>query len=175
MPISPPSITLLLTLFLGLNAAVWADAQALSPVKLEPIDHNRATLTIRDAAGVEYIYAPADLEAFRTYRVRTATPWREEAAEFDGVLLADLLQAHGLEDVGEIMVMAENDYAVTIPASVWTLAPVLIATRVNGAAHSRRARGPLQFVIPMAAYQAHPDIITEDHLVWMAARIQPLE
>ena len=70
-----------------------------------------------------------------------------------------------------IRVVAENDYAVTIPRAVWEASPLLVATRVDGAAHSRRARGPIQFVFDMAAYEAS-EVITESHWVWSAARIE---
>lgn len=143
-------------------------------VTLDQIEHSTAELTVADKDGTEVTYDPGRLEQLPTYRLMTATPWRDDPATFEGVLLRDLLDAHGLVDSDEIMVTAENDYTVTIPRKIWMELDVLIATRVNGAPHSRRARGPIQFVIDMDAYQSHADV-REDHLVWMAARIEPVK
>ena len=77
-------------------------------------------------------------------------------------------------DAEAITVTAENDFEVTIPREIWTELDVLVATRVDGAPHSRRARGPIQFVIEMDSYAASR-VVREDHLVWMAARIEAAE
>ena len=48
---------------------------------------------------------------------------------------------------------------------------ILVATRVNGAAHTRRERGPIQFIIDMDEYNAS-ELTSSSNLVWMAARIE---
>lgn len=141
-------------------------------VDLAPIEHSAASLEVIGTDGQSKMYTPRALEGFATYRLHTTTPWREEAAEFDGVLLADVLAASGIEDVPAIRVTAENDFSSVIRREVWRSVPILIATRVDGTPHSRRARGPIQFVIDMDAYQAS-DVASESDLVWMAARIEP--
>lgn len=143
-------------------------------VVLEPIKHQRATLEIRDAENRVTQYAPADLERFPTYRIVTRTPWRDQPAAFEGVLLSDLLAFHGLSDASSIRVIAENDYATTIERRVWESVPVLVATRVDGRAHSRRARGPIQFVVAEDDF-AGSDIVQERHMVWMAKTIEIAE
>ena len=160
--------TAMIVAFLGISRAV---ADAPNPVDLAPISHATAELVIVDADGVERRFTPATLEELDTFRLRTTTPWREEPAEFDGVLLSDLLQAGGLAGAEEIRVTAENDYSTVIPRAVWESTPVLVATRVDGRAHTRRERGPIQFVISMQDYEAST-IATEAHMVWMAARIE---
>ncbi len=152
-----------------LAGSVRADAP--EPIELEPIDHVAAELVIAGVGGNELRFTPATLEQLSTYRVRTTTPWREEPADFDGVLLADLLRLSGLDTVEQIRVTAENDFATIIPRALWETVPVLVATRVDGRAHTRRERGPIQFVIPMADYTSSP-VASEAHLVWMAARIE---
>jgi hypothetical protein len=141
------------------------------PVDLPPMNHADAQLVIVDAGGNENVYSPRELETYPTYRVTTTTPWRDKPAEFEGVLLSDFLAAHGLAGVDAILVTAENDYTATIPREVWEQADVLIATRVNGQPHSRRSRGPIQFVIAMEEFKGSA-VAIEDHLVWMAARIE---
>ena len=155
-------------LFLALNHG--AAAEPIRSMTLEPIDHHDALLTVVGATGVSQ-YAPADLEAMGTYRLTTTTPWRDLPADFDGVLLRDLLAAHGLDQVAALRIVAENDFAVTLPRAVWDSVPILVATRVNGKAHTRRTRGPIQLVMPMSVYESRPDM-REGYWVWMAARIE---
>ncbi len=153
---------------LGLAATAMA---APEPVDLAPMHHKEAQLEIRVGGGSIAVYAPEDLESFPTYRIETATPWRDIPAVFEGILLTDLLAAHGLLDAPYIRVTAENDYTTVISREVWEAAPILVATRVDGRPHSRRSRGPIQFVVASEDYVGSP-IVTEDHLVWMAAVIE---
>lgn len=157
-----------------LAALPFAGQAAPEPVTLAKIEHAAGALTVLGPDGTETVYSIDALEGLPTYSLRTKTPWRDAPATFEGVLLRDLLAAHGLSDAEGITVTAENDYRVTIPHQIWAELDVLIATRVDGAAHSRRARGPIQFVIDMDAYAAHGAVL-EDHLVWMAARIEPAQ
>ena len=101
----------------------------------------------------------------------TTTPWREQPADFAGVMLSDLLAAHGLDQAAEIRVTAENDYSTTMSRELLSSVPVLVATRVDGKAHSRRQRGPIQFIIDADDYSASP-LTSESNFVWMAARIE---
>lgn len=161
----------LIACFLVACLAASSLAAAPRPVTLDSIAHASAELTVIGTDGTEARYDPAALEALPTYSLTTTTPWREAPATFEGVLLTDLLAAHGLSEVEAILVTAENDYAVTIPRAVWEELDILVATRVDGQAHTRRARGPIQFVIDMDAYTAS-EIAREDYMVWMAARIE---
>ena len=159
----------LVMLWFGLTGvAALADVQR---VTLAPLDHARASLTIEGPAGTR-VYTPLDLEAAGAARMETITPWREEPATFDGVLLTDILRENAIEDADAIRVIAENGYAVEIERRVWERWPILIATRVNGAAHSRRSRGPLQFVLPMSDDPEAGASHMASNWVWMAERIE---
>ena len=140
-------------------------------VELEPVRHRTAELVVVGPNGSSH-YNPASLEAMGAHRMVTITPWRDEAATFDGVLLQDILEANGLMDEPAVRVIAENDYAVTITADTWQRWPILVATRVNGKAHSRRERGPIQFVLPMSDDSSVGDVDMVYAWVWMAARIE---
>ena len=144
----------------------------INQVQLAPIQHAEATLVVLDKAGVERPYSPSELEAFSTYSMTTVTPWRNEPAEFEGVLLTDILAANGLDTVDAISVTAENDYRTDIELYSWETVDILVTTRVVGRAHSRRTRGPIQFVIDMESFNAS-GLTSESNLVWMAARIEP--
>lgn len=152
-------------------AASGVQEQRLTAVALAPIEHAEAALVIVGPAG-ETSYSPADLEALGAFGLTTKTPWRDHAAHFAGARLADLLARHGLAHVDAIKVTAENDYAVVIPRSVWEEHDVLLATRVDGHAHSRRARGPIQFVFDFDAEPAVGKKSFEQNWVWMASRIE---
>lgn len=150
-----------------------AHATGLVAADLPPIEHREASLTLVSVAGTTAIYTPAEIEAYPTYSITTKTPWRDDPARFEGVRLRDVLAAHGLAQLDQITIRAENDFVVTMDRKVWEAEDFLIATRVDGQAHSRRARGPLQFVLDWDAYVTS-DVATESHLAWMAVEIAPL-
>lgn len=163
------SVSLLLSAcFMACSTAAMAD---IVPVQVDAIEFRQAQLTITTAQGAVN-YQPADLEAVGTYSLTTVTPWRPEPAEFVGVLLRDVLEVNGLSHLDRIRVTAENDYAVELERDSWMQHDALIATRVDGAAHSRRARGPLQIVFPMSD---NPELGETGYIkkwVWMAAAIE---
>ncbi|MEM7058213.1 MAG: hypothetical protein AAF557_11530 [Pseudomonadota bacterium] len=148
--------------------------QAMEPIDVKKTRFAKAELTVT-ADGEDQSFTPAELEQLGTYAMTTYTPWRESPAEFVGVRLTDLLSATGLEDVSAIRVVAENDYAITMERDVWTNHDLLIATRVDGRGHTRRARGPIQFVFNMSQDPVTGDEDFQSNWVWMAARIEPVE
>ena len=161
------------TMAVAMVAGLSVQAANVETVDLEPIGHVDATLTVVDANGNETIYTPQDIEALGGYRMVTTTPWRNEETVFEGGLLQDLLRKHGLDQAAAIRVLAENEFESILESAVWEAAPILLATRVEGRPHSRRARGPIQFDVSMKDYGGSP-VIEERHLVWMAARIEPI-
>jgi len=152
--------------------ALSAWANDLVRVDLPDIQHISANLLVVDATGHETIYTPADLEEFATYQMTTVTPWRVNPARFEGVLLADILERHGLDQSNGILVTAENDYQTAFDQNLIANVDILVATRVDGRPHSRRERGPIQFVIHHTVFDSSP-LTSESNLVWMAARIEP--
>ena len=146
-------------------------ADRFHPVDLDPITHAEAALVVVSPDGAETVYSPADLENYTTFRLTTTTPWREESADFEGVKLSEILKKHGLDRVESIRVTAENDFATIMNRTLLDEVEILVATRVDGHAHSRRARGPIQFVIDNETYETSPHT-DEANLVWMAARIE---
>ena len=163
----------LFTIAIAMSAGLSVYAADVERVDLEPVSHVDATLTVVDADGNETVYTPRDIEALGGYRMVTTTPWRSEETVFEGGLLQDLLVKHRLDQTGAIRVVAENEFESILESVVWEAAPILLATRVEGRPHSRRARGPIQFVVSMEDYDGSP-VIEERHLVWMAARIEPI-
>lgn len=168
---SPFFAALACTIGIGFSGAALAEPVE---IELEPIKHTQAQLVVVGPNGSNS-YDQSSLESIDPVRLTTITPWRETPAAFDGVLLTDLLDENGLSDVAAINVVAENDYVVRIPSEIWKKWPIVVATRVNGKTHSRRARGPIQFVLPMSD---DADVAVESnqtYWVWMAARIEVAE
>jgi hypothetical protein len=145
----------------------------IHPVTLAPIRHEPATLTVVGPDGNETVYTPDQLETLPTYSLDARTPWLDAPARFEGILLADLLERSGLTG-HTVEVVAENDFSVRFPPEVVATGAFLVATRVDGKAHTRRARGPIQFVVPDEVL-ARGGVVAERHLVWMAAKIRPVD
>ncbi len=158
---------------MALTTAASLHAKPVERVTLVPIDHTPAQLVVVEEDGTEFVYSQADIEALGSYRLVTTTPWRAEAVMFEGGLLQDLLKKHDLDDAEAIRVIAENEFETILERDVWTNVSVLLATRVEGQPHSRRTRGPIQFVVSMDDYEGS-EAVTERHLVWMVARIEPV-
>lgn len=160
-------------LFSILGCITFVMGAQAGPIKIDhqPIPLQRAQLVIAGPNG-EMVYSPTDLEEVGFRRITTITPWRETPAAFDGVLLTDLLAANGLSNASAINVVAENDYTVEISSEVWKRWPILVATRVNGRGHTRRQRGPIQFILPMSEDKTVGREEYHSNWVWMAARIE---
>lgn len=154
------------------GAVTLARAEAPQEAVLPPIEHGEATLALVRRDGGLLELTPAALEQLPTYRMVTTTPWRPAPAVFEGVLLADVLDIAGLGSVDSIVITAENDFQVEMPRAFWASYPILLATRVNGQPHTRRERGPIQFVMNDEDY-GQLGKAYEKYLVWMAARIEP--
>ncbi len=154
--------------FLLSTQFLWAGQ--VSRVDLAPIVHADAVLAVVGADGNEISYTPAQLEELPTYSLTTRTPWRAAPARFEGILLTDLLAENGISEVDAILVRAEDDYSTVIQQAVWESLDILIATRVDGKAHTLRARGPFQFVIDMEAHE-RSKYMSSTNMPWMANRI----
>ena len=111
---------------------------AFKRVELAPIAHSDASLTIIDPSGTEHVYLPADLEALPTYALETVTPWREEPALFEGIMLADLLARHGLDQLDRIFVLADPSQLKHSPSSRLILGILMLTFSVFLAAVERR-------------------------------------
>jgi len=155
---------------IGLLAA-QLQAGSVTETKLAPVDLEQATLTVVDPEGGEVTYSVEELEQFPTYSLTTTTPWNAEPTLFEGVLLSDVLAKNHLDGAPNIIVTAENDYQTTLSKALLDSVEILVATRVDGQAHSRRSRGPIQFIIDADAFRTS-SLTSEANLVWMAARIE---
>ena len=169
----PPVVKILSRLLLALTLCLGPLGAAAQPARTElpPLDAADTTLTIRTGPDTpEVRLGMSEIEALDTYEMTTTTPWREDPAVFEGVLLRDLLAEYGMSDAPAITVTAENDYQTEIPRAVWAETDIMVATRVNGERINRRQRGPILFMVDSETYESS-DILLENHLVWMASII----
>lgn len=101
----------------------------------------------------------------------TTTLWTEGEKTFTGVTLSEILAMLGVTE-GTIRASAINDYTIEIPVeSVGSAAPI-IAYAIDGAAMSRRQKGPLWIIYP---YDSDADYRTEviySRSIWQLDRLE---
>lgn len=161
-------------LSLGLcAAAVAAFVATAEPV--EAADLPEATgdvvLTITDADGTA---VGLDLEGLRSLGVTafdTSTTWTDGVQTFEGVELAALVAALGLED-GTLTATAINDYAVDIPVSDAVEGGPIVAWSRDGALMSVRDKGPLWIVYPYDSDAAYRTEAIYARSIWQLDRIE---
>jgi hypothetical protein len=87
------------------------------------------------------------MEALGTSSFTTMTPWHDEPAIFEGVLMSRLMQAVAASGT-LLTVRALNDYTTEIPISDFHEHAPIMAMRRNGAYMPPRDKGPLFIVYP---------------------------
>ena len=111
------------------------------------------------------------LEALGVQRVSTHTFWPDDDGSYEGVLLADVLRAAGLEHAPFVRVAALDGFSQKIPRVDWEKWPVLLATRKAGAAISTRNKGPLRIIYPRDMSDELSNGIYRLRWVWLVTRI----
>jgi hypothetical protein len=110
------------------------------------------------------------LEALGMTKLRTSTAWTAGAAEFEGVLARDLLDAVGAEGA-TVMATALNDYTVTIPVEELRRYPVMLALKMDGQYLKIKDKGPLWIVYPRDQNEELQDSLIDKRWVWQLARL----
>ena len=110
------------------------------------------------------------LMALPLTRLETETDFTDGQQVFEGVPLTDLL-AHVGASGTELLAIALNDYAVTIPVEDAQDYSVLLALLKNGEEMPVRTKGPIWVIYPfadMASRRIHPH---SSKMVWQLSRI----
>lgn len=141
-------------------SALWLTAAPAAAAELGA-PQGDVILTVEGAiavrnAGDHSEFDIAMLEALPHTVVKTATPWTEGVATFEGVTLADLLRAVGATGT-TIEASALNDYAADLSPADAAMGAV-IAYRVNGNYMSVREKGPLWIIYP---FDSNPSLKSE--------------
>ncbi|MDO6586123.1 molybdopterin-dependent oxidoreductase [Salipiger sp. 1_MG-2023] len=124
-----------------------------------------------DIAGPDA--AQFDLEALRALGesdIETETIWTDGAHRYTGVRLSDLLDHVGATG-SQITATAINDYSVTIPVSDATADGPIIAYEMDGAAMSRRDKGPLWVIYPFSSSSDYRTEVIYSRSIWQLDRM----
>jgi hypothetical protein len=136
-------------------------------------------LTIEGKIGRQNAPGQADfdldmLRAMPKVTFRTTSPWTEGAAEFEGVLLADVFKAVAASGTS-IKATALNDYIADVDLATVVSAGAILAYRINGADLSVRDKGPLWIMFP---FDDKPDLKSEliySQSVWQLRKMTVLD
>ena len=135
-----------------------------------PEPEGRVILEVRGNVGVTNREGTAAfdlhmLESLGMTTLATTTPWTDGVIAFEGVLMADLLDAvHGTGD--SVVARALNDYEIRIPLSDFRTWPVLLALKVDGEYLRIRDKGPMWIIYPRDDYSELDTDDTMDKSIW---------
>lgn len=127
-------------------------------------------ITAADGTRGTATYDLAMLQALPKTSFSTTTMWTQGVQNFDGVLLKDLLDLHGIT-TGIISATAINDYAVDIPIEDAVIGGPIIAYALNGADMSIRDKGPLWIVYPYDQNTNYQSEVVFSRSIWQLNRI----
>ena len=156
--------------FIGLGAVPVRGDSISSPTSLAA--EQLVALTIITSSERHDIMV-SEIEALGLREVLTRSPWEAGEFRFEGALLREVLRLAGIEKAESVTVRAEDGYTQTIPREDWEKWPLLLATRQDGEALTRRTQGPTRIVYPLNDY---PELDTPDYKprwIWTITSIEP--
>ena len=158
----------ILTLFATLSAV----ADTLPPPEGEILLTVSGNVTVKNTPnGAEFDLAL--LRQFEPTRIETTTIWTEGVQVFEGVSLATLVDALGVQ--GETLrATAINDYAVEIPLSDAEQGGPILAYLLNGKKMSVRDKGPLWLIYPYDKESKFRTEVIYSRSIWQLNRLEAL-
>lgn len=168
-PAARAAAWILAVVFLAMGSAAKAEESLGSPT-----GHVLLTVSGNIAKTNRGKTAVFDLEMIRALGVkviRTKTPWTDSVAEFEGVLLRDIMAAVGAKGAS-IHAVALNDYKVDIPAADYSSNNVIVAYKLNGHILRVRDKGPLWVIYPWDDVPALRSEMTYARSIWQMNRIR---
>ena len=155
---------------------VAAAASALGDKQLGAEPTGPVILTV--SGNIEHVGAErvvrldrAMLEEVGTTKLKTSTAWTTGEAEFEGVLVRDLLDALGAEGT-LVVATALNDYVVSIPLRELYDYPVLLALKMNGEYLELRDKGPIWIVYPRDQFSELRNSMIDRKWVWQLSELE---
>ena len=166
----------LIPLGFALFLPVAAAASALGEKQLGSEPVGPVILTISgniDGAGSGQVVRldRAMLEEIGTTKLKTSTAWTTGEAEFEGVLVRDLLDALGAEGT-LVVATALNDYVVSIPLRELYDYPVLLALKMNGEYLELKDKGPIWIVYPRDQFSELRNSMVDKKWVWQLSELE---
>lgn len=120
-------------------------------------------------AGDSADFDLAMLETLSKATIKTTTPWFDGPVEFEGVLLAALMD-QVKADGNELVVTALNDYQAPVPIEDFAKYGVILAYKRDGNYMPVSDKGPLFIIYP---YDSDPELNTQkfySRSVWQVRR-----
>lgn len=131
---------------------------------------NIATTNAEGAAQLDL----AQLTALERTVIETSTTWTDGIRSFEGVSLAALVDALGLE--GETLrATAINDYAVDIPMSDAVEGGPIVAYLLDSQLMSVRDKGPLWIIYPYDDKAEYRTEVIYSRSIWQLNRIEAVD
>jgi len=130
-------------------------------------------LTVVNGAD-EVAYTLDQVREMPRVTIVTDTEFTDGSVEYRGPLVRDVLKDLGMGDAETVRFTAANDYFVDIPTSDFRDYDVILATEADGVALSRRTKGPLWLMYPIADFPELRDRIYNNRLIWQVVKIERL-
>jgi hypothetical protein len=115
-----------------------------------------------------------ELLALPQATIITDTEFTDGLVAYRGPLARDVLGVLGLGDAEYVRFTAANDYFVDIPTSDFRKYDVILALEADGVALSRRTKGPLWLMYPIADFPELRDRVYNNRLIWQVVKIDRL-
>ena len=144
-----------------------------------PANNDRKLLTI-STAQTEQCNGDITLDgktllALPQQHFTTKHTWSEQAEEFSGPLLQDVLNlACPNTKVSRLTLTAINDYSVEMDFNKLQAYKPIVAHSVNGQRLSVRNKGPLWVMLPLDEFNELPPRSFDDMMIWQLSNISIL-
>jgi hypothetical protein len=146
------------------------NALAVALLALPTISHADDILTI-SVDGISESLSFDDLLAMPQSKVVTKNDYVNEAVEFSGPTLKDLLVRYKIDSDATLIMHAINEFSVTVPASDAYQYNVILALFSDGEAMSIRDKGPIWVIYPMDDHEELLDDSYNSRIIWQLTRI----
>jgi hypothetical protein len=156
--------------FLGMLIAPFAWAQDKVAEGADKKTGSAVILTVEGKSGAAD-FTQAQLQALPQKTVITTTPWTEGSHTYTGVLLRDLLDKQGLQNVTKLNGKALNDYVTSINVADAYKYDVLLALSQDGKLLTRRNKGPIWVIYPLSQYPELDKPSYHSAMIWQLRTI----
>lgn len=115
-------------------------------------------------AAVERALSREELAALPQHAITQTTEFTDGDVTFTGPLARDVIDAPQGATVA--VMTAINDYSVEIPVEDFDRYDVILALEMNGKALTRRDKGPIWVMYPLAATDPAQKSLIDNRLIW---------
>ncbi|MGP3697211.1 molybdopterin-dependent oxidoreductase [Rhodobacter sp. NSM] len=157
-------------LFLSVGVGSMAASTELPPPSEAPLLTVDGEIAVT-SDGTRAVFDLPMLRSLPQQKFSTSTVWTEGVHEFAGVPLRALLDSLGVAEDASVSATAINDYAVEIPAEAIEDDAPIIAYEIDGAAFSRREKGPLWIVFPFDLSERYRTEVKYGQSIWQLDRL----